>query len=109
MAPTGSLQPRGAACHRVRSPKPRPGGTDVVNLDGSGNRRRSDRELADAALMAAKHLQDAMDAAIMAGLIVEPTAKMVENRFVGVGVSSDSYPYEPQRMAEARLSPVSAD
>ncbi len=63
----------------------------VVSLDSAATRRRSDRELADAALMAAKKLQDAMDDAIKAGLIVEPTVKMVESRFVSVGVSSDSY------------------
>lgn len=64
---------------------------NVVAFDAAGARRRSDRELADAALMAAKKLQDAMDDAIKAGLIVEPTVKKVENRFVSVGVSSDSY------------------
>ncbi|MEM7123172.1 MAG: hypothetical protein AAF563_17965 [Pseudomonadota bacterium] len=64
---------------------------EVVSFDGAVTRRRSDRELADAALLAAKKLQDAMDDAIKAGLIVEPTVKMVENRFASVGVSSDSY------------------
>ncbi len=68
-----------------------PASADVVSFNGSSTRRRSDRELADAALTAAKRLQDAMDDAIKAGLIVEPTVKMVENRFAGVGVSSDSY------------------
>ena len=69
----------------------RPQSANVVSLDRSGTHRRSDRELADAALMAAKRLQDAMDDAIKAGLIVEPTVKSVENRFVSIGVSSDSY------------------
>lgn len=64
---------------------------ETVNFQGTTDRRRSDRDLADATVAAAKQLQDAMDAAIMAGLVIEPALKLVENRFAQVGVSSDSY------------------
>lgn len=63
----------------------------VVNLAAQQGYRRSDRELADAALAAVKQLQDAMDDLIKAGLTVEPAIKIVENRFSNVGLSVDSY------------------
>jgi hypothetical protein len=63
----------------------------VVNLAGQQGYRRSDRELADAALAAVKQLQDAMDDLIKAGLTVEPAIKIVENRFSNLGLSVDSY------------------
>jgi len=51
----------------------------------------SDRELA-ADLMARLHdFQEAMDRAILAGLIVEPSFQQVGNRFAAVGVSAESY------------------
>jgi hypothetical protein len=63
----------------------------VVNLASQQGYRRSDRELADAALAAVKQLQDAMDDLIKAGLTVEPAIKIVENRFSNLGLSVDSY------------------
>jgi len=35
--------------------------------------------------------QDAMDKAVLAGLIVEPTFQPVGNRFANVGVTAESY------------------
>ena len=37
------------------------------------------------------NLQEAMDAAIMAGLDVEPNFRVVSNRFCSVGIQSDSF------------------
>ena len=51
----------------------------------------SDRELAVAITQAIAQLQDAMDGAIRAGLIVEPTFKTVSGRFNEFGVSVDSH------------------
>lgn len=67
--------------------------TDSQVLDFNDNRslKRSDNELAQAAVQAMKGLQEAMDDAIKAGLLVEPNIKCVENRFANVGVSSESY------------------
>ncbi len=51
----------------------------------------SDRGLALAVTRAIAQLQDAMDAAIQAGLIVEPSFKTVSGRFNEFGVSVDSH------------------
>ena len=51
----------------------------------------TDKELAEAIIQSMRRLQDAMDAAIMAGLIVEPTFTPMPNRFSEVGVTTDSY------------------
>ena len=51
----------------------------------------SDRRLAVAVTQAIAQLQDAMDAAIQAGLIVEPSFKTVSGRFNEFGVSVDSH------------------
>ncbi|MEM7124337.1 MAG: hypothetical protein AAF563_23880 [Pseudomonadota bacterium] len=63
----------------------------VLEFDGARATKRSDQELAQAAVTAMKNLQDAMDEAIKAGLLIEPNIKRVENRFVNVGVSADSF------------------
>lgn len=52
---------------------------------------QTDREIADELLAKLHEFQEAMDRAILAGLIVEPSFRRVENRFIKVGVSSDSY------------------
>ncbi len=52
---------------------------------------QSDREIADELLKKMHTFQEALDRAILAGLIVEPSFRRVENRFLKVGVSSDSY------------------
>jgi len=52
---------------------------------------QTDRELADELLKTMHTFQEALDRAILAGLIVEPSFRRVENRFIKVGVSSDSY------------------
>ena len=51
----------------------------------------SDRELAVAITQSIAQLQDAMDAAIRAGLIVEPSFKTIGGRFNEFGVSVDSH------------------
>ena len=50
-----------------------------------------DRDLAQALTAAMHAMQDAMDKAILGGLIVEPSFQTVENRFSNVGVSAESY------------------
>lgn len=51
----------------------------------------TDRELAHEVTAAAHRLQEAMDKAILAGLIVEPSFMSVDNRFSAVGVSAQSF------------------
>ena len=51
----------------------------------------SDRELAARLTQGIAKLQEAMDAASKAGLIVEPSFKSIGGRFTEVGVSIDSY------------------
>ncbi len=51
----------------------------------------SDRELAIAITRSIAQLQDAMDAAIRGGLIVEPSFKTVSGRFNEFGISVDSH------------------
>lgn len=50
-----------------------------------------DRELALAVITSMHAFQDAIDKAIMSGLIVEPSFQSVGNRFSNAGVSSESY------------------
>ena len=50
-----------------------------------------DRELGRRVTAAIGELQDAIDAAILAGLIVEPSFKPISGRFNDFGVSVDSY------------------
>ena len=52
---------------------------------------QSDREIADELLKAMHKFQEALDRATLGGLIVEPSFRRVENRFIKVGVSTDSY------------------
>ncbi len=56
-----------------------------------GRQRAGDRELAQRVSQAIAELQDAIDAAILAGLIVEPSFKPISGRFNEFGVSMDSY------------------
>ena len=51
----------------------------------------SDRVLARSLNQGTAKLQDAMDAASKAGLIIEPTFKSISGRFNEFGVSIDSY------------------
>ncbi len=51
----------------------------------------SDRVLASNITQGIAKLQDAMDAASKAGLIIEPTFKSISGRFNEFGVSVDSY------------------
>ncbi len=52
---------------------------------------RGDRELSKGVSRAIATLQDAMDEASRAGLIIEPTFKSISGRFNEIGVSIDSY------------------
>lgn len=51
----------------------------------------SDRDLAGDVTSAMLVLQEAIDRAILAGLVVEPSFQAVGNRFSTVGVSAESY------------------
>ena len=65
---------------------------NLSSVDGERKpQEQSDREIADELLAKLHEFQEAMDRAILAGLIVEPSFRRVENRFIKVGVSSDSY------------------
>jgi hypothetical protein len=54
-------------------------------------RPQTDKELADAIIASMRALQDAMDSAVLAGLLVEPTITLVPNRFNEMGVSTESF------------------
>ena len=51
----------------------------------------SDRDIAQDVLGTMHAFQEALDRAILAGLIVEPQFNKVPNRFSNVGVSAESY------------------
>ena len=51
----------------------------------------SDREIADRTTRAIYELQDALDAAILAGLNVEPSFTLIENRLAQFALRIDSY------------------
>ena len=51
----------------------------------------TDRDLANDVTEAAHRLQEALDKAVLAGLIVEPSFMSVGNRFSNVGVSAESF------------------
>ena len=65
----------------------RPGGSHETHSSGTDN---VDHELGDRISQAVAKLQDAMDAALLAGLIVEPNFKLVENRLTRFGTRIDS-------------------
>jgi hypothetical protein len=50
-----------------------------------------DRDLADRILRACNELQEAMDTAVLAGLIVEPSFSRIEGRLTRSGVKVDSF------------------
>ena len=50
-----------------------------------------DREIADRTTRALSELQDALDAAILAGLNVEPSFTLIENRLTQFASRIDSY------------------
>lgn len=52
---------------------------------------QTDREIADRIKQAVGELQDAMDAALLAGLLVEPDFTRFENRLVRCGMRADSF------------------
>ena len=50
-----------------------------------------DRDMASRVVNALNKLQDAMDAAALAGLIIEPAFKQFSNRFKELGIDIESY------------------
>ena len=50
-----------------------------------------DRDYASSVLGALNNLQDAMDAAALAGLIIEPSFKQFSNRFKELGTDMETY------------------
>lgn len=50
-----------------------------------------DRDMASHVINALNKLQDAMDAAALAGLIIEPAFKQFSNRFKELGTDMESY------------------
>ena len=62
-----------------------------VDVEESREDRLTDREIALRVSRAIGELQDAIDAAILAGLMVEPSFKSISGRFNEFGVSMDSY------------------
>ena len=67
---------------RVLDDQDRP--ADVAGYPG-------DREIADRTTRAINELQDALDAAILAGLNVEPSFALIENRLTQFASRIDSY------------------
>ncbi len=51
----------------------------------------SDPEIADQIVDAVNQVQEAMDRAILAGLVVEPNFKSIENRLTQSGMRLDSF------------------
>ena len=54
-------------------------------------RQQSDAEIADQVVNAVNRVQEVMDQAILAGLVVEPGFKRIENRLTQSGMRLDSY------------------
>ncbi len=57
----------------------------------SSGQPQSDRDLTDRTQRALAELQDALDAAVLAGLIVEPSFTRIENRLTQCGVRVDTF------------------
>ncbi len=64
---------------------------NVVHLDAIKTERHVSGERNDDAMAALQNLQDALNAAIKAGVVVEPDIKIVGNRYSNLGTSADSY------------------
>ena len=62
-----------------------------VDVEESREHRPTDRDIAQRVTRAIGEFQDAIDAAILAGLIVEPSFKPISGRFNEFGVSVESY------------------
>jgi hypothetical protein len=66
-------------------------GQEVEGTDPNPDRIPTDRALADRILRANVELQEAMDSAILAGLIVEPDFTQINGRVTKAGVKVDSF------------------
>ncbi len=60
-------------------------------LASAAGHPQDDREIADRTQRALAELQDALDAAVLAGLIVEPSFTRIENRLTQCGARVDSF------------------
>ena len=60
-------------------------------LASAAGHPQGDRAIADRTLRALAELQDALDAAVLAGLIVEPSFTCIENRLTQCGARVDSF------------------
>ena len=65
--------------------------TNVVHLGAIKHDQHPTRKRDDIAMAALQDLQDALNGAIKAGVIVEPDIKIVGNRYSNLGTSADSY------------------
>ena len=72
---------------------PRPAEAEPVEEAGAMPEidRFSDHEIADQIVDAVNKVQEMMDQAILAGLVVEPSFKRIENRLTQSGMRLDSF------------------
>ncbi len=84
----GEAKPENGAQFAKRTTQTRLASVDV---EKGREDRPTDREIAMRVSRAIGDLQDAIDAAILAGLMVEPSFKSISGRFNEFGVSMDSY------------------
>jgi hypothetical protein len=62
---------------------------EEISVKIGGNPK--DRDIASRVVAALNKLQDAMDAAALAGLIIEPAFKQFSNRFKELGTGMETY------------------
>lgn len=66
--------------------------TNVASFEAARRpAEKTDRELAADVMATMQEFQEALDRAVLAGLIVEPNFQSVGNRFATVGVSAESH------------------
>ncbi len=72
---------------------PMPAKTEPVETAGAMPEidRFSDHEIADQIVNAVNKVQEVMDQAILAGLVIEPSFKRIENRLTQSGMRLDSF------------------
>ncbi len=75
---------------------PFPNAGKKTQLPNAGKNTRAqspscDQAIAERTRRAVAELQDAMDQAVLAGLVVEPCFRRIEQRFAGKGMRIDSF------------------
>ncbi len=85
--------PEPAAEAVAAPPPPKMGSIRIHALveDNDLSKLPDDRDLADRILRACNELQEAMDTAVLAGLIIEPSFSRIEGRLTRAGVKVDSF------------------